>query len=81
MPDMPRRLRLMSNNELWQCHFGGITVLDAELRPLREIKSKNDSGNMGIVHDVAALPDGDFAAAGDTGLFQIDHDGKCIVLV
>ena len=79
--DSPNRLRLMHNNELWQCHANGITVLDAELRPLREIKSKSDSGHMGCVYDVAALPDGDVAVAGLKGLFQIDNEGKFIVFV
>ena len=73
----PNCLRQMPNSELWQCHNGGITVLDTELRPLREIDSESDSGNMGIVWDVAALPDGDVAVAGGYGLFLIDHDGKC----
>ena len=76
---IPNRLRLMPNNELWQCHRRGITVLDAELRPLREIESESDSGYMGDVWDVAALSDKDVAVAGLGGLFLINHDGKCIV--
>ena len=77
----PTRLRLMPNNELWQCHIGGITVLDAELRPLREIEIKDESGDMGSVEDVAWLPDGDVAVVGSEGLFVIDHEGKSIALV
>ena len=71
----------MPNNELWQCHGRGITVLDAELRLLSEIERNSESGDMGDVEDVAALPDGDVAVAGENGLFVMDHDGKCIVLV
>ena len=81
LPRFPNRLRLMPNNELWQCHRGGITVLDAELRLLREIESKSDSDDMGDVYDVAVLPDEDIAVAGLYGLFQVDYAGKCIVLV
>ena len=81
LPRAPYRLRLMPNNELWQCHNGGITVLDADLRPLREIKSESDSGDMGNVIDVAALPDEDVTVAGNNGLFVMDHEGNCIVFV
>ena len=76
LPAYPNHLRLMPNNELWQCHDGGITVLDTELRPLREIKSESNSGNMGSVYDVAALPDGEVVVAGKYGLCQINHEGK-----
>ena len=71
----------MPDNELWQCHDGGIIVLDTELRPLREIESESDSVDMGWVFDVAALPDGDVAVAGRRGLYEIDNEGKCILLV
>ena len=81
LPQAPRRLRLMPNYELWQCHDGGITVLDAQLRPLREIDRQSDSGDMGEVWEVAALPDGDVAVAGRRGLYQIDNEGKCINFV
>ena len=81
LPSYPQRLRLMRNNELWQCHDDGVTVLNTELRPLREIESKSDSGDMGVVYDVAALPDGDVAVAGTNGLFVMDHEGKYIYQV
>ena len=81
LPAYSIQTRLLRNNELWQCHDVGITVLDAELRPLREIETKDESGDMGAVYDVAALPDGDVTVAGENGLFVMDHKGKCILLV
>ena len=76
LPDYPRCLCLLPNNELWQCHGGGITVLDTELRPLREIESESDSDDLGVVYDVAELPDGDVAVAAQFGLFLTDYKGK-----
>ena len=72
----PNCLRQMPNSELWQCHNGGITVLDTELRPLREIESESDSDDLGVVYDVAELPDGDVAVAAQFGLFLTDYKGK-----
>ena len=79
LPYSPTRMRLMRNNELWQCHTGGITVLNAELLPLRQIESESDNGDMGGVYDVTGLSDDDVAVAASHGLFLINVDGDYLL--
>ena len=71
LPFKPHSLRLIEE-EIWQCYDAGISVRSAELDELRHI----DSGNMGEVCDVAALPDGRLVVGASRGLYHINKHGK-----
>ena len=62
------------NQQLWCCcDRDGIVVLDpSDLRPLQTIPA----GDMGSVHDVAEMRDGDIVIAASEGLFHDTMNGK-----
>ena len=73
---LPSALRVI-NQQLWCCcGEAGILVFDSELKRNRTIPA----GNMGGVHDVAEMSNGDVVIAAGHGLFQLDVTGKCLPL-
>ena len=66
---MPRGLRVI-NQQLWCCCWDkGIVIFDSELQQQRTIPA----GEMGKVHDVAEMNNGDIIIASDDGLYHISN--------
>ena len=60
------------NGELFCCHIEGLTIYDANFRPVHAIL-KDD---MGSFYDVAATGDGNFIVAAENGLFNVNREGR-----
>ena len=69
--DYPSCLRNIGNL-LYQCHGSGITVYDIRLKQLNNIPR----GNLGFMHDVCDIPNGDLLVATGYGLYHIKPNGK-----
>ena len=61
------------NQQLWCCSGdAGIVVFDSELQQQRTIQA----GDVGYVHDVAEMSNGDIVITARTGLYH-SSNGKC----
>ena len=60
------------HDELWNCHWDGITVYDQELEQMRSMRCP---GGNSWVFSVVSLPDDTVAVAGLEHMYQIPRSG------